>query len=268
MRRRLGVTEQRLEHARVHHRVVHGAARRQRHEQERHAARHDLHRVAGAGDGRRRQRQRGGGARGFGDRRRRKPAGPASSTRSARSSPFHVSDTGVGPAPRPNTNEVRPRSMTPAARQRERRSDRRMAGGGSSSPGVKMRKRTSVPSLLARQHERRLREVHLLRDRLHRVGGQTASVEEHGELVAAEEVIGEDVVMQIAVGSSHVVRAFYDERGQLHRAAVRRGDAEHRRQFHRARRRVEGMDRSAQRPESEAALLRRHGVPPRDRRTS
>ena len=52
---------------------------------------------------------------------------------------------------------------------------------------------------LRRQHERRFREVHLLRNRLHRLGRQAAAVEEHGELVAAEEVIGEDVVVEVAV---------------------------------------------------------------------
>ena len=70
---------------------------------------------------------------------------------------------------------------------------------GSSSPGVKIRMRTSVSALLRRQHERRLGKIHLLGDRLHRLGGQAAAVEEDGELVAAEEVVGEDVVVKVAV---------------------------------------------------------------------
>ena len=56
-----------------------------------------------------------------------------------------------------------------------------------------------MPARSARQHERRLGEVHLLRDRLHRLGGQPAAVEEDGELIAAEEVVGEDVVVKVAV---------------------------------------------------------------------
>ena len=52
---------------------------------------------------------------------------------------------------------------------------------------------------LGRQDERRLGEVHLLGDRLHRLGGQTAAVEKDGELIAAEEMIGEDVVVEVAV---------------------------------------------------------------------
>ena len=50
-----------------------------------------------------------------------------------------------------------------------------------------------------RQDEGCLREVHLLGDRLHRLGGEAAGVEEDCELVAAEEVIGEDVEVKVAV---------------------------------------------------------------------
>ena len=53
--------------------------------------------------------------------------------------------------------------------------------------------------LFRRQHECRLGEIHLLRDRLHRLGGQPASVENHRELIAAEQVIGEDIVVKIPV---------------------------------------------------------------------
>ncbi len=52
---------------------------------------------------------------------------------------------------------------------------------------------------LGRKHERRLGEIHLLRDRLHRLGRQPAAVEDDGELVTAEEVVGEDVVVEVAV---------------------------------------------------------------------
>jgi hypothetical protein len=52
---------------------------------------------------------------------------------------------------------------------------------------------------LRRKNERRFREVHLLGNRLHRLGRQPAAIEEHGELVAPEQVIGEDVIVKVAV---------------------------------------------------------------------
>ena len=54
-------------------------------------------------------------------------------------------------------------------------------------------------ALLGGQHERRLGEVHLFGDRLHRVGRQSAAVEEDGELIAAKEMIGEDVEMDVTI---------------------------------------------------------------------
>ena len=85
------------------------------------------------------------------------------------------------------------------ARERERRSDRGMPGGRQL---VARREdpHAHVGALtLGRQHERRLRKVHLLGHRLHRGGGESASVQHHGELVAAEEMVGEHVVMKVAV---------------------------------------------------------------------
>ena len=51
----------------------------------------------------------------------------------------------------------------------------------------------------SRQDERRLREVHLLGDRLHLLVGQAAPVEKHRQLVAAEDPLGEDVVVKVAI---------------------------------------------------------------------
>ena len=85
------------------------------------------------------------------------------------------------------------------ARERERRPDRRMAGRGQ----LLSRGEDAHPDVGARrpgrQQERRLREVHLLGDRLHRFGREPAAVEEHGQLVAAEQMVGEDVVVKVAV---------------------------------------------------------------------
>jgi len=64
---------------------------------------------------------------------------------------------------------------------------------------VKMRIRMSVSVPLGRQDEGRLGEVHFFRDRLHRVGGQTAAVEHDGQLIAAEQMIREHVVVEVAV---------------------------------------------------------------------
>src|SRR6185436_5455107 len=51
------------------------------------------------------------------------------------------------------------------------------------------------------QDERAFGEIHLLGDRLHLGGRKSARVVEHRELVAFEEGVGEDVVVQIAHGS-------------------------------------------------------------------
>ena len=63
-----------------------------------------------------------------------------------------------------------------------------------------------------------------------------------------------------------LVRAFHDERRKLHRRLFDEGGAEDGREFHRPGRGHQGMDRPAQRQEGEDAVLRRHHVPPRDRR--
>ena len=116
-----------------------------------------------------------------------------------RSSPAHVSATGTAPMLQPNTNVFRPRSITPARASANVVPIVGWPAIGSSSAGVKIRIRTSVPGLLRRQQERRLRKVHFLGDRLHGLERQPAAVEEDRELVSPEEMVGEDVVVKVAV---------------------------------------------------------------------
>ena len=111
--------------------------------------------------------------------------------------------TSAPPAPgrcRGRTRSARgPRSITPARASANVLPIVGCPAIGSSSPGVKMRIRDVGVGPLGRQHECRLGEVHLLRDRLHRLGRQAAAVEKDRELIAAEQVIGEDVVVEIAI---------------------------------------------------------------------
>ena len=55
-------------------------------------------------------------------------------------------------------------------------------------------------TLLGRQQERRLREVHLPRERLHQVRVDLTRVREHRELIAGECRVGEDVDDDVAQG--------------------------------------------------------------------
>ena len=70
---------------------------------------------------------------------------------------------------------------------------------GSSSPGVKIRIRTSVPG-------RSGGSTNVVSEKFISLAiacivsvGQPAAVEEDGQLVAAEEMVGEDVVVKVAV---------------------------------------------------------------------
>ncbi len=90
-------------------------------------------------------------------------------------------------------------SIDAGARERERAADRRMAGHRQLLARREDAHADVGARRLGRQHERRLGEVHLLGDRLHRLGRQPAAVEEDGELIAAEEMVGEDVVVKVAV---------------------------------------------------------------------
>ena len=85
------------------------------------------------------------------------------------------------------------------SRERERRSDRGVPGRGQLFAG-REDPHAHVGALFLRgQHERRLGKIHLLGNRLHRRRVEAAAVEEHGELVAAEQMVGEDVVVKVAV---------------------------------------------------------------------
>ena len=70
---------------------------------------------------------------------------------------------------------------------------------GSSSPGVKIRMRTSVPAASAGSTNVVSEKFISLAIACIVSADRPAAVEEHGELVAAEEVIGEDVVVKVAV---------------------------------------------------------------------
>lgn len=48
----------------------------------------------------------------------------------------------------------------------------------------------------SRQDERALGKIHLARERLHALGREPAAVEEDGELVAGQRLVGEDVVVE------------------------------------------------------------------------
>ena len=111
----------------------------------------------------------------------------------------HASDTGVGPMPRPKISRSRSGPTTPARASAKVVPIVGCPAIGSSSAGREDPDAHVGVGPLGRQHERRLREVHLLGDRLHRLGRQPAAVEEHRELVAAEQTIGEDVEVNVAV---------------------------------------------------------------------
>ena len=56
---------------------------------------------------------------------------------------------------------------------------------------------------LGRQHEDGLREVHLARERLHRLVVDVARIREDGELVAGQRRVGEDVGDDVAQCQRH-----------------------------------------------------------------
>lgn len=57
-----------------------------------------------------------------------------------------------------------------------------------------------VTALFSGKHEHGLREVHLVRDVLHLFARQPSRLHEHGELIAGEALLGEDIEEVIAVG--------------------------------------------------------------------
>ena len=70
---------------------------------------------------------------------------------------------------------------------------------GSSSPGVKIRMRTSVPGVSGGSTNVVSEKFISLAIACIVSVGQPAAVEEDGELVAAEQMVGEDVVVKVAV---------------------------------------------------------------------
>jgi len=77
-----------------------------------------------------------------------------------------------------------------------------MAGKGQLAGGVKIRTRAALTGLPRRQHERGLREVHLLGDALHDIAGDVFGVEHHGQLVPSQCFFGEDVYGVDAMGGA------------------------------------------------------------------
>lgn len=84
-------------------------------------------------------------------------------------------------------------------REREGGANRRMARHRQLLPRREDADPHVGPRLLGREDERAFREVHLKGDRLHQLCGQASRLEKHSELIAAEEVVGEDVEVQIAI---------------------------------------------------------------------
>ena len=70
---------------------------------------------------------------------------------------------------------------------------------GSSSPGVKIRIRTSVPAVSGGSTNVVSEKFISLAIACIVSAGQSAAVENDGELIAAEEMVGEDVVVKVAV---------------------------------------------------------------------
>src|SRR5262249_44422678 len=91
----------------------------------------------------------------------------------------------------------------PRSREREGAADRRM-----SRHGELLRRREYAHSQrrirpLRRQDERRLREAHFFRNRLHGLGTETPAVQKHSQLIAAEDMVGEDIEVKVPVGAHH-----------------------------------------------------------------
>jgi hypothetical protein len=55
-----------------------------------------------------------------------------------------------------------------------------------------------VPTALGRKHERRLRQIHLARQRLHGHDVQPAAIGEHGQWIARQRPLGKYITQRIA----------------------------------------------------------------------
>ena len=76
--------------------------------------------------------------------------------------------------------------------------DRRVSGKGHLEPGREDAQAGPMLGVLRGQDEHRLREVELARDLLHRGRVEAVCVQHHGERIAGEAGVGEDVERMIA----------------------------------------------------------------------
>ena len=81
----------------------------------------------------------------------------------------------------------------PLARQTDRRADRRMPGEGKLLRRRQDADARGMRRVFRREHEDRLRQIELARDRLHRRVIETVRIEHDGERISRERAIGEDV---------------------------------------------------------------------------
>ena len=179
-------------------RAIDGAPGRQRDQQKLRAARHPLDRQARARDGRRREPQR---------RRRAGDIGHGLAEHGPQLLHPREAQAIVSPRERDGNradakaerHAIGARRDHACAREGEGRANRGMACHRQLLAGREDADAHVGAGLLRRQHERRLGEVHLLGDGLHRVGRQAAAVEEDRELVTGEQAVGEDVEVEVAI---------------------------------------------------------------------
>ena len=103
------------------------------------------------------------------------------------------------PDPEAEDEAIAIRTDGARARQRERAANRRVARHQQLITRREDAHAHVGARSLGRQDERRLGKIHLVGDGLHRVRGEATAVEEHGQLIAAEQVVSKDVVVQVAV---------------------------------------------------------------------
>ena len=197
-----------VEQARIRHGAIDGGAGDERHEDERHAARHLLRPAARS-------------------RECLPPADPAPPRRAPTSSnvgpnsgfrcvihakssrePLHSSETGVGPMFNPNTQSRATRGDRAVARERERAADDRMAGHRHLGARREDPHAHVGVGALGCGDERRFGKADLAGDLLHGLRRQARRLRKDRELVAAEPAIGEHVVVQVPVAGNAHARMF------------------------------------------------------------
>ncbi len=101
------------------------------------------------------------------------------------------------------------RAVEPRRRQADRRADGRVAGEGKLARRREDAHARRMRRVLGRQHEDRLRQIELARDRLHRLAVETLGIEHDGERVPGKRPVGEyveDFVAAFHVSSSNASR--------------------------------------------------------------